>query len=127
MPEIYYKNVVILLHKCYNLGMNDRLFGSASRTDTLVTIGRLQRTYISEIARVLGRRVIEVQRAVASLEQAGVAVSNRMGNTRIVELSSTFPAKNELCALLLRMSEMPTYADRWSRIRRRPRAMGKPL
>jgi len=107
--------------------MKDRLFGSANRTDTLVTIGRLGRTYISEIARVLSRRVIETQRAVASLEQAGVVVTNRMGNTRIVELNPTFPAKNELYALLLRMSEMPIYSDRWSKFRRRPRAMGKPL
>jgi DNA-binding transcriptional ArsR family regulator len=107
--------------------MEDRLFGSANRTDSLVTIGRLQRTYVSEIARVLGRRVVEIQRAVASLEKAGVVVSNRMGNTRIVELNPTFPAKDELYALLLRMSEMSIYADRWSKIRRRPRAMGKPL
>jgi len=125
--EYNYPFVVLLLHFCYNCRMNDRLFGSASRTDALVTIGRLGRTYISEIARILSRRSIEVQRAVASLEQAGVVVSNRVGNTRIVELSPTFPAKDELYALLLRISEMPTYADRWSKIRRRPRAMGKSL
>ena len=106
--------------------MQDRLFGSTSRTDTLVTIGRLQRTYVSEIARLLGRRVIEIQRAVASLEQAGVVVSNRVGNTRIVELNPMFPAKDELYALLLHMSEMPTYVHRWPKIRRRPRGMGKP-
>lgn len=107
--------------------MADKLFGSSIRTDSLVTIGRLQRTYISEIAQVLGRRVIEIQRAVASLERAGVVVTNRIGNTRIVELNPTFPAKDELYALLLRMSEISIYADRWSKIRRRPRAMGKPL
>jgi DNA-binding transcriptional ArsR family regulator len=107
--------------------VDDKLFGSADRTDTLVTIGRLQRTYVSEIARVLNRRVIEIQRAVASLERAGVVISNRMGNTRIVELNPTYWAKDELYALLLRMSEMPSYANRWSTIRRRPRAIGKPL
>lgn len=64
---------------------------------------------------------------MASLEQAGVIVSNRMGNTRIVELNPAFPAKNELYALPLRMSEMLTYAYRWPKMRRRPRAMGKPL
>lgn len=106
--------------------MEDKLFGSTVRTDTLVTIGRLKRTYVSEIARVLDRRVIEIQRAVASLERAAVVVSNRIGTTRIVELNPTFQAKNELYALLLRMSEMPTYANHWAKIRRRPRAMGKP-
>lgn len=107
--------------------MNDTLFGSAVRTDTLVTIGRLKRTYLSEIARIVSRRVIEIQRAVTSLEKAGIVISNRVGNTRIVELSPTFWAKDELYALLLRISEMPTYAHLWSKIRRRPRAMGKPL
>jgi DNA-binding MarR family transcriptional regulator len=106
--------------------MQDRLFGSAARSDTLITIGRLQRTYASEIARLLGRRVIDIQRAVASLEQAGVIVSYRMGNTRIVELNPMFPAKDELYALLLRMSEMPAYVHRWRTVRRRPRGMGKP-
>lgn len=107
--------------------MDDTLFGSAIRTDTLVTIGRLKRTYLSEIARIVSRRVIEIQRAVTSLEKAGVVVSNRVGNTRIVELNPTFWAKDELYALLLRISEMPAYANLWPRIRRRPRAMGKPL
>jgi len=105
----------------------DMLFGSTARTDTLVVIGRLGRTYISEIAQVLGRRLIEIQRAVSSLERAGVVVSNRMGRTRIVELNPNYWAKDELYALLLRVSEMPTYANRWAKIRRRPRAMGKPL
>lgn len=104
----------------------DTLFGSRARADTLVVVGRLERTYISEIARVLDRRVIEIQRAVASLERAGIVVTYRMGNTRIVELNPTYWAKDELYALLLRVSEMPTYASRWSQIRRRPRAMGKP-
>src|SRR5262252_10406129 len=103
--------------------MDARLFGSAVRTDTLVTIGRLSRTYISEIARVLDRRAIEIQRAVASLERAGIVISSRIGNTRVVELNPTFPSKNELYALLLRMSEMPFYANRWTKIRRHPRAM----
>lgn len=107
--------------------MNDKLFGSATRTDTLIAIGRLERTYASEISQVLERRIIEIQRTVASLERAGVIVSTRVGNTRLVELNPRFPAKNELYALLLRMSEMPTYADRWAKMRRRPRATGKPL
>ena len=76
--------------------MQDTIFGSATRTGSLVAIGRLQRTYISEVAKLLGRRVIEVQRAVVSLEQAGVVVSSRLGNTRILELNPTFPARAEL-------------------------------
>ena len=107
--------------------VEDRLFGSSTRSDTLIAIGRLQRTYVSELSQVLERRIIEIQRAVASLERAGVVVSTRIGNTRLVELNPLFPAKSELYALLLRMSEMPMYANRWAKIRRRPRAIGKPL
>lgn len=107
--------------------MDDKLFGSATRTGTLIAVGRLQRTYASEIAQVLQRRIIEIQRAVASLERAGVIVSARFGTTRLIELNPLFPAKTELYALLLRMSEMPVYVNRWAKIRRRPRAVGKPL
>ncbi len=107
--------------------MDDKLFGSATRTDTLIVVGRLQRTYVTEIAQILQRRIIEIQRAVASLERAGVIVGTRVGTTRLIELNPLFTAKTELYALLLRMSEMPLYANRWAKIRRRPRAISKPL
>lgn len=102
----------------------EALFGSAIRTDVLVAVARLGRTYASELARVLDRRVIEVQRALASLERAGVIVTVRVGTIRSVEMSSRFPAKDELYSLLLTMSELPRYRDRWL-VRRRPRAMSK--
>ncbi|HEY8312712.1 MAG TPA: hypothetical protein VIG51_00945 [Candidatus Baltobacteraceae bacterium] len=106
--------------------MDDRLFGSQIRTDTLVAIGRLERTYASEIARTIGRRLVEVQRAVVTLERAGVVVTTKIGTTRITELQPRFWAKDEIYALLLRLSEMPRYRGWWT-IRRRPRAIGKPL
>lgn len=93
--------------------MRDTLFGSAIRTDSLVAIARLQRTYVSELANLLQRRVIEVQRVIVSLERAQVVVSTRLGSTRILELNPTFPAKDELYALLLRLSEMPQYMRLW--------------
>ena len=105
----------------------DALFGSRLRTDTLVAIGRLDRTYPSQLADMLGRRVNEIQRAVASLERAGVVVTTRIGRTRLVELNPRYWAKTELYALLLRLSELPFYQNRWSKIRSRPRAIGKPL
>lgn len=106
--------------------MTARLFGSGLRTDALVAIARLGETYPAELATLLGRRPIEVQRALASLEQAGVIASRRRGNVRLVTVDPRFPAAKELYALLLRMSESPHYAERWN-VRRRPRAMGKPL
>ncbi len=104
----------------------DTVFGSAIRTDTLVAVGRLNRSYAAEIARLLGYRVVEIRRAIISLERAGVIVTTPMGTTRLVELSPRFEARNELYALLLRLSELPRYKKRWN-VRRRPRAIGKAL
>lgn len=107
--------------------MNDTIFGPAVRTRTLVAVGRLQRTYISEVAKLLNRRPLDIRRAATSLERAGVIVTTRLGNTRILELNPRFSARNELYSLLLRLSEAPEYAALWSNVRRRPRAIGKPL
>jgi DNA-binding MarR family transcriptional regulator len=103
------------------------LFGSKVRTDVLVAIARLDLTYPSEVARVLSLRLVEVQRAVSSLERSNAVVSRRIGNTRSVSLNRRFPAADELYALLLKLSEDPWYEDRWAELRRRPRAIGKRL
>ena len=105
----------------------DGLFGSRLRSETLIAIARLNRTYPSEIARVLGRRLNEIQRAIMSLERSGAVVSRKVGGTRIVELSPRYRARNELYSLLLRLSEDPALEKKWSRTRLRPRGMGKPL
>ncbi len=104
----------------------DALFGSKTRTEVLVALASLGMTYPSELARLLGYRLIEVQRAIASLERSGVVVTRMMGRTRLVELNPRSWGYGELLALLLRMSEQPVYTDRFA-VRRRPRAMGKPL
>jgi hypothetical protein len=105
----------------------DKIFGSQLRTDVLVTVSRLGTAYISEIANILGRRPIEVQRAVASLELAGVVQTRRLGTIRTVELNTQFPEYRELANLLSKMGERPIYGERWKALRRRPRAMGKAL
>ena len=101
------------------------LFGSKKRTDVLVAVGRLTSTYPTELARVLGLRTVEVQRAVTSLEQSGAIVTRRVGNTRTITLNPRFCSAVELYALLLKMSEDPIYRRLWASIRRRPRAIGK--
>ncbi len=103
----------------------DQLFGSRVRTDTLIAIGRLGQTFLSELARVLDRRPTEIIRAVSSLERVGVVATRRMGRTRVVQLEPRFWGAKELYALLLRMSEMPRYRQRWASVRGRPRAIGK--
>jgi len=103
------------------------LFGSELRTDILIAIGRLGNTYISELARLLDRTPTEITRAVSSLESAGIVASRRMGQTRVISLEPRYLASDELYALLLRLSELPKYKGLWSQLRRRPRAIGKPL
>jgi len=103
----------------------DNIFGSRLRTDALVAINRLGTTYVSELARLLKRRPIEIRRAVESLEKAGAVQTRRVGTIRIVELNRRFPEYDELANLLLRMSERPLSVRLWKNVRRRPRAIGK--
>jgi len=105
----------------------DKLFGSKVRTDVLVTLARLGSAYVSEIARALGRRPIEVQRALASLELSGVVQTRRVGTIRTAELNRRFPEYEKLFELLLEIGERPDYARLWKAVRRRPRAIGKAL
>lgn len=105
----------------------DKLFGSKVRTDTLVVLARLGSAYVSEIARVIGRRPIEVQRALASLELSGAVQTRRMGTIRTAELNRRLPEYGKLLDLLLGIGSRPDYADKWKAVRRRPRAIGKTL
>lgn len=105
----------------------DKLFGSKTRTDILVALARLGPTYVSEIARVIERRPIEVQRALASLELASAVQTRRIGTIRAVELNRRYPEYERLLDLLVQMGERPDYARMWKVVRRRPRAMGKAI
>lgn len=104
--------VVVGVHFCYDRGV-EAPFGSRLRTDTLVAVARLGPTYTAELARLLGRRPNEIQRAVASLEAAGVVASHLLGRTRVIELNAKYVAADELAALLLKLSRLPEYEKRW--------------
>lgn len=103
----------------------DKLFGSKVRTDTLVTLAFVGSTYVSELARIIGRRPIEVQRALASLELAGAVQTRRVGTIRTAEVNQRFPEYRELLPLLLQIGERPDYLRLLKAVRRRPRAIGK--
>jgi len=105
----------------------DKLFGSKVRTDTLVVLARLGSAYVSELARVIGRRPIEVQRALASLELSGAVQTRRVGTIRTAELNRRFPEYEKLLDLLIAIGARPDYAATWKASRRRPRAIGKSL
>ena len=103
----------------------DKLFGSRVRTDVLVALARLDSAYVSELSRIVGRRPVEVQRALASLELSGVVQTRRVGTVRMAQLNRRFPEYEKLLELLVKFGERPDYTRMWTSVRRRPRAIGK--
>lgn len=107
--------------------MDAGLFGSRLRTDVLVLTGALGETYGAELARLLGKPLYSVQRAIESLERADLIASRRRGSVRLVSLQPRYFAFKELYELVLRASADPRYQKILSSVRRRPRAIGKQL
>ncbi len=60
----------------------DTVLGSAIRTDTLGGGRRLNRSRAAENGRLLGYRVVEIRRAIISLERAGVMGTARWSTAR---------------------------------------------
>jgi len=106
-----------------------RLFGSPIRSDVLVLIAGLERTYPRELARLMDRPISMIQKIVADLERSGVVVSRLIGNVREVSLNPDFFVAKELKNLLTALLERePRYGTRLLDVaRRRPRRSGKPL
>ena len=107
--------------------MAETLFGTPLRTDTLVLVAALGETYPSELAALLKRPLYGVQRALSGLEQAGAIATRRRGTIRLVSMEPRYFAHEELYALALRLSRLPRYENIVKHVRRRPRAIGKPL
>jgi len=104
------------------------LFGSATRTNTLLVIRLLGETHASEISAVLGKSLSRVQGAIASLERAGIVVGAEEGRARRVRLNPRFPALSELQALLDKLGSLDIpLQTRLAEKRRRPRRSGKPV
>lgn len=104
------------------------LFGSATRTSTLLVIRLLGETHASEIAAVLVRSPSRIQGAIDSLERAGVIVGAHEGNARRVRLNPRYPALAELQALLDKMGSLDVpLQQRLAENRRRPRRSRKAL
>jgi len=103
------------------------IFGSTLRSDVLVLIAGLERTYPRELARILERPISMVQRALEDLERASVIVTRLMGNQREVRLNPDFVVAKELYELLEALLERDRrYRDRLRlAARRRPRRAGK--
>jgi DNA-binding transcriptional ArsR family regulator len=104
------------------------LFGSATRTSTLLVIRLLGETHASEVAAVLGKSLSRIQGALSSLERAGIIVGAEEGKARRIRLNPRYPALEELGGLLdkLGMLDVPLQ-QKLAEKRRRPRRSGKAL
>lgn len=104
------------------------LFGTKTRTQTLLVISMLGETHASEIAKILGVSLSQIQKAIDSLERAGVVVGAEEGRARRVRISPRYPAVDELAELLnkLALLDVPLQ-QRLAEWRRRPRRTGKAL
>lgn len=106
-----------------------RLLGSVNKERVLVYIVGRGRGYAREIARFFKAPLSPVQKAIESLEAAGVLVSRTIGTTREYEFNPQYAARDELTALVNRaLSLYPRkIRDELLLNRSRPRRAGKPL
>ena len=104
------------------------LFGTPTRTSTLLVIQMLGETHGAEIARILNRSPSRIKDAVDSLERAGIIIGNEVGKTRRVRLNPRFVASEELRSLLAKLGMMDVELQKQlATVRRRPRRAGKEI
>src|SRR5579862_1276562 len=104
------------------------IFGTKTRSNTLLVIFMLGESHASEIARVLDVSLSQVQKAIDSLERAGILIGAEEGRTRRIRLSPRLATIDELGALLAKMAQLDIpLQQKLAEIRRRPRRSGKAL
>lgn len=104
-----------------------KLFGSATRTRTLLVIALLKETYVRQLAELLGLSSPVLFRIVDDLEREGIVVSSNVGRTRAISLNPRLYGVHELEAFLLKYAKGTDIEDRVATIRRRPRRRGKKI
>ena len=108
--------------------LNIGLFGTKTRSDTLLVIHMLGETHASEIARVLEISLSQAQKAIESLERAGIVVGAEEGRARRVRVSPRLLIADELKALLAKLAQFDVpLQQRLAETRRRPRRSGKAI
>ena len=107
--------------------IGERLFGSATRTRVLIALAALGESYPREIATLIEKPLISVQRILADLEDQGVIQSRVLGTVRLTTFTQNSVVM-DLKTLLFEMLELDSVlSTRVSSMRRRPRAPGKKL
>jgi DNA-binding transcriptional ArsR family regulator len=111
------------------LSTRQSLFGSPGRTDILVLVAGMGRSFPRELSRLTKLPLTTIVRGLDDFERAGVLVSARLGGTREVRLNPEYVAAKELATLLEALVERePRYREIISgAARRRPRRSGKPV
>lgn len=104
------------------------VFGTMTRTNTLLVLHLLKESHASEIAGVLEISLSQVQKALDGLEVAGLVVGVRVGRERRVSINPRYPYREALLALLNDMTvRNVALHERLAAKRRRPRRAGKEL
>jgi DNA-binding transcriptional ArsR family regulator len=110
------------------VGKDSSPFGSQSRTRVLMALVRLGESYPRELARLLKTSLFGVQRGLHSLERDGLVAARIRGRTRLYRINPRYFARADLERYLLRLADADRGIDEaLASLRRRPRAMGKPL
>ncbi len=103
-------------------------FGGRTRTRVLLALSLQETSYPRELARLLASPVSGVRQALVSLERDGLVAGRLVGRTRLFRLDPAYFARQELEPYLARLAEAdPELRAAVSRLRRRPRAVGKPI
>jgi len=107
---------------------NVGLFGTRTRSSTLLVIHLLGESHASEIAAVLRKSLSRIQSAIDSLERAGIVVGTEEGKTRRIRLNPRFPAVDELGKLLNKLGLVDIELQvKLAQKRKRPRRSGKEI
>jgi hypothetical protein len=109
--------------------MLDKLFGSVNKERVLVYLAARNRGHSREIARFFKGPLSPVQKALDSLETAGVVVSRRVATTREYQFNPRYPASAELASLINRALKLYPSKRRNQLLltRSRARRRGKPV
>ena len=105
-----------------------RLLGSTNKERVLVYLRSRGTGHAREVARFFDTALSPVQKALDGLEAAGALASRPVGATRAYGFNPTYPAADQLAALIDRAIELypPDLRQRLEPGRTRPRRRGKP-
>lgn len=103
-------------------------FGGRTRTRVLLALALLETSYPRELSRLLNAPVSGVRKALEGLERDALVSGRFVGRTRVVQLSPSYFARQELLTYLRHLAKADRELNsRVDALRRRPRRSGKPL